>query len=168
MPIQAPRAALLAASLVLTAACETRAPDRRADHVATAERYFRGVYGSDTAAVNDLVGDSIVITYPVFESLFGTPTIRGREAVKAFVVHFGQRWADPQMTVDDAVAEGDRVVLMWRFRARNRMPDPSEPADTTEVDSWGGITLLRFDDTGRVVAEIGEESTPGPMGRLAS
>jgi hypothetical protein len=28
------------------------------------------------------------------------------------------------------------------------------------------VTLFRFDQAGKIVAEVGEESEPGPMGRL--
>jgi hypothetical protein len=37
---------------------------------------------------------------------------------------------------------------------------------TNEEHSWGGITLYRFDEEGKIVAEIGEESAPGPLERV--
>ena len=32
--------------------------------------------------------------------------------------------------------------------------------------SWGGITLFHFNESGKIIAEIGEESSPGPFERL--
>jgi hypothetical protein len=34
--------------------------------------------------------------------------------------------------------------------------------------SWGGITLFYFNDSDEIRAEIGEESSPGPIERLES
>ena len=68
--------------LMLIGACNRPDVDMKSKRIATAERYFRGVYTSDTTVVDDLTGDDIVISYPIFQSLYGTPAIRGREAVK--------------------------------------------------------------------------------------
>jgi ketosteroid isomerase-like protein len=130
---------------------------------ALAERYFRGVYGCDAAVVDDLASDDIVVTYPVFATIFGKPALRGREAVKAFALRFCQKWTGAHIELHDAISDADRVVLLWSFSARDTASEPPG-----QEHSWGGITLLRFDQHGKVVAEIGEESEPGPMGRLES
>jgi hypothetical protein len=59
------------------------------------------------------------------------------------------------------------VVLLWSFRARNVDSGPQGGPPTNEEHVWGGITLIRFDGSGKIVAEIGEESAPGPLERLA-
>lgn len=125
-----------------------------------AERFFRGVYGGDPSVVDDLAGADVVISYPIFARLFNTPAIRGREAVKAFAVGFGTRWRDGQVTIHEAIEDKDRVVLLWSFRARR--------ADSDEQHSWGGISFFRFDETGKIIAEVGEESEPGLYARLAN
>jgi hypothetical protein len=131
-----------------------------------AERYIRAVYGGELLVVNELAGDEIIVSYPIFEQLFGTPVLRGRAAVAAFAKRFGAKWLEPQITIHESVAEGDRVVLVWSFRARDRDAiQPGEsPADRKQA--WGGITVLQFNSSGQVVKEIGEESAPGPFGRL--
>jgi ketosteroid isomerase-like protein len=139
-------------------------PDRKA----LAERYFRAVYTGDLAVIDDLASDAIVITYPIFSSLFGTPLVRGRTAVKEFGIRFSSRWADPQISIHEALAEGDCVVLLWDFRARNLVPIQPGDAASRQEHRWGGITLFRFDETGKIIAEIGEESDPGPVARLSS
>lgn len=131
-----------------------------------AERFFRGVYACDPTVVDDLAGDDIVVSYPIFEKLFDTSAIRGSKAVKDFATGFCERWKDARITIHEAVAEGDRVVLVWSFRARNVGSARPGAEPTNEEHSWGGITLYRFDQDGKIVAEIGEESEPGPLERV--
>ena len=131
-----------------------------------AERYFRGVYGGDPSVVNELAGEDIVSSYPIFEQLFGSPVVRGRAAMAAFAQRFGAKWIEPRITIHETVAEGDRVVLVWSFRARDRDAVGQAGSADGQAHSWGGITLLRFNGAGQIVEEIGEESAPGPIGRL--
>ena len=86
----------------------------------------------------------------------------------ALVDRFCQRWTDAQISIHDTVAEGDRVVFLWSFQAR-----PVGAPDTDPPSGWGGITLFRFDEAGKIVAEVGEESTrarqtAGETSRVAS
>jgi hypothetical protein len=160
------RLALAAMSVLLAGACRSASVDLKSERIAAAERYLRGVYGADTSVVDDLAGPDITMSYPVIESLYGTPALRGREAVKVLVTRFGQGWADPHIDFSDAISDGNSVALLWSFRARNvGAVRPDQPADNEE-HSWGGITLVRFDGNGKIVAEIGEESEPGPIERL--
>jgi hypothetical protein len=153
---------VLAAVLLFGSACRGPDVDLKSERIATAETYLRGVYGSDPTVVDRLAGESITVSYPIFESLFGSPTIRGREAVKLFVVRFGQKWSDSQFEFREAVCDGDEVALLWSFRARNvGSLQPGKPATNQEL-GWGGITLLRFDQAGKIVSEVGYESEPRP------
>jgi hypothetical protein len=147
--------------LVATASAILSAPAARSPSD-VAERYLRGVYGCNPAVVEELASPDIVVTYPIFQSLFGKPVLRGRDAVEAFSEHFCRKWANPELVLHDTVSDERRVVLVWSFRARNTEAGPGEPAS-----EWGGISLFRFDAAGQITAEIGEESTPGPMGRLS-
>ncbi len=128
-----------------------------------AEHYFRGVYGCDPAVVEELAAPDVVATYPVFASLYGKPALRGRDEVTAFAEHFCRKWADARFVFEDAVSDDQRVVLLWSFSAR----DTEAGADAART-TWGGISLFRFNAAGRITAEIGEESSPGPMGRLGT
>ena len=134
--------------------------------ISEAQQYFRGVYGGDASVVDELAAEDIVVSYPIFVDVLGTPAIRGREPLKAFIASFSQRWAEPGFEFHEAVADHSRVVLVWSFSARSVAATSPGAPPTDAVHSWGGITLFRFDDSGRITAEIGEESTPGPFGRL--
>ncbi|MBZ0267521.1 nuclear transport factor 2 family protein [bacterium] len=136
------------------------------ERVLLAQQYLRAVYGGAPAVLDELAAPEIVISYPLFADILGTPALRGREAAKGFATRFATRWTDSELDFHDSVWEGDKVVLIWSFAARRAgTGEPDEPT-TAERHAWGGITLIRFDGSGNVVAEIGEESTPGPAGRL--
>lgn len=123
-----------------------------------AKHFFVDVYQGRPAVVDELAADDIVATYPIFTRIFDTPVLRGREAYKRHAVNFSQTWKNGEVVIHDELVEGNTVVLVWSFQANL--------AATGEPSRWGGITLIRFDDAGKVVAEIGEESDPGPQARL--
>jgi len=152
-------------AILLPSACN-ESPDLGAQRKATAERYFHGIYECDSSVVDELAADSIVVSYPVFETIFGIPAVRGSQAVKDFARHFCSRWIDGETTIERLVYEGDDVVLVWRFKAKNGIPGEDGSPPTYEETAWGGITLIEFDRDGKIMAEVGEESTPGPFGRL--
>ncbi len=151
----------LAIGLVLiTSVCHVSSADPKSEHIVIAERYFRGVYTSDLSVVDDLVAEDITVSYPIFESLFGSPTLQGREAVRSLVTWFEQRWADTQIEFIETVSEGDRVVLMWSLRARYIVPLERDQQAINPEHIWSGISLFRFDNAGKIVEEIGYESKP--------
>lgn len=135
------------------------------EHKISAEKFFRGVYGCNPSVVDNLAADNIYITYPIFEELFNTPKIKGRKAVKDFVTGFCNRWKDAQINIHESIAEANEVVLIWSFKARRVISSSNGTDSTGHMQSWGGITLYRFNDEGKISAEIGEESAPGPFER---
>lgn len=158
--------ALVILLTVLTIASQAWGGGLESERAQLAQRYFRGVYGGDSSVVDELAAKDIVVSYPIFVDVLGTPAIRGHESLKAFITGFSQRWAEPEFEFHEAVSDVGRVVLVWSFSARSvASRSPGEPP-TNELHRWGGITLFRFDGSGRITAEIGEESEPGPFGRL--
>lgn len=160
-----PRPWIVGTTLVLLA-CGDPPLRSEADLRPSAERFFNGVFGCDPALIEAVGAEEVVVSYPIFESLFGTSSIRGREAVLRFSAGFCSRWSRPVITIHEVLQDGDRVVLVWEFSAT-----PSAAVSTprsTVSESWGGISFFRFDADGRVIEELGEESTPGPVARLGS
>lgn len=148
--------------------CTAATPGRTTELKAHAERFFRGVYGCGPAAVDELAGEGIVLSYPIFAELYNTSAFRGRPAVREFAERFCRRWKDARFTFHERVADGPNVVLVWSFSARFvGNGTPGGPAPGAE-QAWGGISLFQFDSAGKIVAEIGEESVPGPMARLSA
>jgi len=152
--------------LLMISGCWSPSNDATIKPETLAERYFRGVYGCDPSVVDELAAADIVISYPIFQTIFGQPVLRGRKAVKRLVENFCRTWADPQLTVHDAITQGNTVVFLWNFQARNIGMLPGGQQPTNRVHDWGGITFFRFDSEGKIVAEIGEESEPGPVDRV--
>ena len=130
-------------------------------------RYFRGVYSGDTSVVERFAAEDVAMTYPIFARIFDTPVLRGQSAVREFVSGFAQRWIESHLEIHEIVAGENTVVLVWSFRARRASDGTSASPEARTPQSWGGITLLRFDESGRIIAEVGEESEPGPMARLS-
>lgn len=153
--------------LLLLHACGGTGGSREAERKALVERFFRGLWGCDPAVIDELAAADIVVSYPIFQNLYQTPAIRGREAAKELSTNFCKTWAEAEFTIHEAVAEDDRVVLLWSFRARNVGPTQPGQPPTYREHGWGGMTFFRFDESNKIVAEIGEESEPGPFGRLA-
>ena len=133
-----------------------------------AQRWLRGVYGTDPTVVNELAAEDVVISYPIFQELFGKSALRGKEAARDFANGFRQRWKETELTFHETVVQDDQVVLIWSFKGRNVGSARDNVNPTNKIHESGGITLIRFNDEGMIAAEIGEESEPGPMGRLSS
>lgn len=150
-------------ALLLLNACNQYRSNIEAEQKAAAEQFFRGVWGCNPS--DSLVSEDIIISYPVFERLYGTFAIRARENVKVLVNNFCSHWTEAQFTFHEAIAEKDQVVLMWSFNARNTGKINGEPP-SNELVSWGGKSVFTFNDQGKIVTEVGEESEPGPFERI--
>ena len=115
--------------------------------------------------IEETASDEVVVSYPIFEAIFDAPSIRGRDAVLDFSAGFCSRWSDPAITVHETLQDGARVVLVWEFSAVPTVARDSADTDPA-AQSWGGMSFFRFDSNGKVIEEVGEESTPGPVARL--
>ncbi|MGB0714903.1 MAG: nuclear transport factor 2 family protein [Phycisphaerae bacterium] len=136
-----------------------------------AEQYFRAVYSGDVELVEELTADDVVVSYPVFQRVFNKPALEGRQDVAAFSRRFSSRWADREITIHDTLTDGDDVAIIWSFRARPTDTDGLQSGgspydDDKGLRDWGGISIVRLNSAGKIVAEFGEESEPGPMGRM--
>jgi hypothetical protein len=156
---------IIICALCILSACE-KSKNTDQEHKEQAEKLFLSVYGGDPSQIDSLVSSDVVASYPIFEQLFGTRVIHGREAYKKLAIGFGERWTDVHVTIHEDIAEDERVVLVWSFRARRMITAQDSSTVVDKVYNWGGISLFRFNESGKITAEIGEESTPGPMNRL--
>jgi len=132
----------------------------------SAEAFFRGVYGGDSSVVTEFGAEDIALSYPIFQTLFNSPVIEGQKEIENFIVRFSTKWKDQEITINEAIAEGNTVVLVWSFKARDAFYESGGPSDLGPNKSWGGITVYHFDEVGKIKSEFGEESEPGPYGRI--
>lgn len=157
---------LLAAMFLLPASCSSNDNEENPDRRVLAEKFLRGVYGGKPDVVDELAAEDILISYPIFQEIFGRPAIRGREAAMNFATSFSQRWVKPEITIHEAISEGQSVVLIWSISAVDAGAAVDGEAAGTSRQYWGGISVYRFDESGKIKVEFGEESTPGPGARL--
>jgi hypothetical protein len=158
---------LIAAMVLLLGGCVKPNLNQSTVPVPTAQRFFSGIYACDPSVVDALADDSVRISYPIFSAIFGKPVLKGKSEVKAFATRFCSRWRNPVVRFDESFGSQDRVVLVWSFTAQSSGEGSDESVSADSVHSWGGISVIRFNSVGKIVEELGEESTPGPYGRLA-
>jgi len=155
---------LFTVSLLLSA-CET-GNDTKQEHKRIAEQLFRSVYGGNYTGIDSLISDSIEASYPIFKQLFGSGTIRGREAYKNFTIGFNKRWTDAQINIHETIAEDKSVVLVWSFNAKRVLSEQDSSGLGPEKYGWNGFTLYHFNEAGKIISETGEESSPVPFDNL--
>jgi len=161
-PLVANRVALL--GFVAVVACSEGDAEPQSDLPGTAESFFAAVYGCAPERIPDLAAPEVSISYPIFSTLYGTPVIRGVQAITEFSRNFCRRWSDGVLSVEERIVQDGRAALVWSFTATDRLVSDSSEAR----QSWGGISVFRFDEDGRVVEEFGEESDPGPTARRST
>ena len=109
-------------------------------------RRFTELFSTDDGSLADEVFTADVVFHGVADG-----DLRGVEATKAFIAAYRAAFPDALSTVEDQVAEGDRVVTRWRARGTHGAPLGELPATGREFDV-GGITIERF--AGGRIAEV--------------
>jgi predicted SnoaL-like aldol condensation-catalyzing enzyme len=155
------KALLVSVSLFLFA-CNEKMPSGASENKKSAEAFLNAIYGCKPEKIDSLADDRIVVSYPIFQELFNKPAISGKKAVKNFATGFCKKWSDPEVTVHRQIEEEDTVVLVWSYKASGI----DSETGAKNFSSWGGITYYRFNKDGKIIEEVGEESSPGPIGRL--
>jgi steroid delta-isomerase-like uncharacterized protein len=94
----------------------------------------------------------------------GTPA--GREGVKQLTVMFRSAFPDFKVTIDDAIGEGDRVVIRETWTGTQRGEFMGIPSTGKHV-SFGVIDILRFAG-GKIVEHWGQMDSMGLMTQLGA
>lgn len=121
---------------------------------AVVRRLFEEVFAAgDTAAVRDLVASDIIDHDP----MPGQPAgVEGIEYV-ASTLHTAQ--PDLRFTVDDLVAEGDRVAIRWTLRGTSTGPMFGQPPSGRPVEQ-SAVVIFRIAD-GRITERWAGFRAPG-------
>jgi predicted ester cyclase len=105
---------------------------------------------------DDALAAEILAPDVVFHGTSGDGELRGIDAMKAFVAGYRRAFPDARSTVEDQVAEGDKVVTRWRAHGtRDR---------EFEMD---GVTIERI-AAGRIAEVWVARDELGLMRRLGS
>ena len=109
-------------------------------------RMEKGCIQHDMDAAWELVSDDYIMHDPTMPDFHG-----GREAHKALCQSFSDAMRDTHCTIEDQVAEGDRVVTRWTFSGcqTKDLPELPSKGKCFKVD---GITISRVAD-GKIAEE---------------
>jgi len=109
------------------------------------------------------VADEIFSSYLAHQS-DGSVLERGPEDVKKFMGEFREGFPDFHTTIEDQIAEGDRVVTRWRMKGTHRGEFRGIAPTGAELDVTG-IGIFRFSD-GKVVESWDNFDQLGMMRQL--
>ena len=112
--------------------------------------------------VDDLLDPDFVRYDPYIEA----GEVRGVETVKENIVWFRNVFPDLTCTIEDQVAEGDKVVSRWTLRGTHQGEFFGVPATGERVE-LGGIQIDRFEG-GKIVEERAEFDLLGAMQQLGA
>jgi predicted ester cyclase len=124
------------------------------DNKTVVRRYFAGAYADEgEALVDELLAPDYVGRFPP------NPDVVGQEAVKQFNRETRRAFPDLELTLDELLAEGDKVVVRWTMSGthlgemRGGIAPTGKPFTVTGTttnrvasgkiaEAWGNIDLL--------------------------
>ena len=110
-------------------------------------------------AIDELAGPGLRVSYPLLPDV-----IQGPEAYKQFLTGFHTAFPDAHVTLEDEIAEGDKVVVRWKLRGTHQGELLGIPPTGKQVE-LSGISIYRIAD-GKVLEKRGEEDALGFMRQL--
>ena len=129
------------------------------ENKATFRRYVEEVGNAGNLDLADDVFDRYLAHQPD-----GSVLERGPEDVKRFMGEFRSAFPDFHSTIEDQIAEGDRVVTRWRMRGTHQGEFRGIAPTGKELDITG-IGIFRFSD-GKVVESWDNFDQLGMMRQL--
>lgn len=122
-------------------------------------RIFEEVYNQrNLAAIED-------VYHPDYALLNAAmPDVSGIEAVKQFVAGYLAAFPDMHYTIDDVIAEGDKVVVRWTATGTHQGEMMGIPATGKQV-TVSGISIARIVD-GKVKEDVSNHDALGMMQQL--
>jgi steroid delta-isomerase-like uncharacterized protein len=108
-------------------------------------RYIEEVFNQGNLELADEVFDRYISHQPD-----GSTLVRGPEDVKRFNREFRSAFPDLRISIDDQIADGDKVVTRVTFRGTHQREFRGMAPTGKEVEIKG-ITIFRFSDEGKVV-----------------
>lgn len=135
------------------------------ENKATVRRFMEEAFGGGKPGLVDELLDSDFVRYdPYIEA----GEVRGTQTVKDNIVWFRNAFPDLTCTVEEQVAEGDKVVSRWTLRGTHR-GDFFGVAGTGNRVDFTGIQIDRFDDeSGKIVEERAEFDLLGAMRQVGA
>ena len=115
----------------------------------------------------DLVDELIASGFVRYDPYIAAGEVRGTQTVKDNIVWFRNAFPDLSCTVEEQIAEGDKVVSRWTLRGTHR-GDFFGIAGTGNRVEFTGIQIDRFDESGKIVEERAEFDLLGAMRQMGA
>jgi steroid delta-isomerase-like uncharacterized protein len=131
------------------------------ENKAIAHRFAQVWAAGGLHIVDELAAPDITVTYPM-----PPEPIRGAEAFKAFLAGVIAGLPDATVTVDESIAEDDKVACRWTMRGTHTGPFFGFPA-TNKVIQISGFTFYRIAG-GKVIEETGMGNSLSLMQQLGA
>src|SRR3712207_749201 len=119
--------------------------------------------GGKPELVDNLLDPDFVHYDPYIEA----GEVRGPQTVKDNIAWFRNAFPDLSCTVEEQVAEGDKVVSRWTLRGTHR-GDFFSAAGTGNWVEFTGIQIDRFDESGKIVQERAEFDLLGALRQMGA
>lgn len=110
----------------------------------------------------DIIDEVLAEDYDHHNLPEGLPA--GREGFKQFTGMYLRAFPNPDVEVEDMIAEGDKVVVRWTARATHR-GEFMDISPTNKRVEMTGIDILRFSD-GKIVESWSEADQAGMLQQL--
>ena len=93
--------------------------------------------------------------------------VRGADTMKGEIEYFRQAVPDLTYTVEDQLAEGDKVVTRWKASGTHQGEFFGVPGSGNRIEMTG-IQIDRFDESGKMVEEWPEYDLLGAMRQMGA
>ncbi len=114
----------------------------QSENVAAVERAVEHMNSGNLEGYLEMYADDLTLHgYP--------PGVEGKEGVSAFYAAFAKALPDVELTLEDAVSDGDKVAVRYTIKGTHSDELMGVPATGNRVDV-SGQSFFRFED-GRVV-----------------
>jgi predicted ester cyclase len=127
-------------------------------------RFMEDAFGGGKPELVDDLLDSDFVRYDPYIT---AGEVRGVLTVKENIVWFRNAFPDLSCTVEEQVAEGDKVVSRWTLRGTHR-GDFFGVAGTGNQVEFTGIQIDRFDLSGKIIEERAEFDLLGAMRQMGA
>jgi steroid delta-isomerase-like uncharacterized protein len=125
-------------------------------------RRFTELFGTDDLAL----ADSVFTADVVLHGTAGDGELHGIDTIKGFIAAYRRAFPDAHSSVEDQVAEDDKVVTRWHARGTHTGPLGPFPA-TGRAFEMDGVTIERIAE-GRIAEIWVARDELGLLGRLHS
>jgi steroid delta-isomerase-like uncharacterized protein len=127
-------------------------------------RFLQEAFTEGKAEVVDEVLDPDFVCYdPNSEA----GEVRGAETIKGEIEYFHSAFADFAYTIEDQIAEGDKVATRYTISGTHQGEFFGVPATGKRIE-MSGISIDRFDESGKMVEEWPEYDLLGAMRQLGA